>query len=204
MTTDDLEARLGATLGAPITAAQRRVLDARVTARLVSAKTRTGSSARRRSLVAALVVLVLAASAVGASAAMRNTESPLGLASADEYAHELDAAKQVVPIPSGAAWPSYLAVSDWSASYSRGGSRSQVEFVAVCLWSNSWLEADRSGDPATLATAAAALRDVRTWETYTGSAPIDGMRAQFDRLAEAASRGDPAPIQSFVALNCTP
>jgi hypothetical protein len=204
MTTDDLEARLGATLGAPITAAQRRVLDARVTARLASAKTRTGSSARRRSLVAALVVLVLAASAVGASAAMRNTESPLGLASADEYAHELDAAKQVVPIPSGAAWPSYLAVSDWSASYSRGGGRSQVEFVAVCLWSDSWLEADRSGDPATRATAAAALRDVRTWEIYTGSAPIHGMRAQFDRLAEAASRGDPAPIQSFVALNCTP
>lgn len=205
MTSSDLETRLSATFGTPMTPPQRAALDARLTGRLVRQLAPTRSSSRRWSMIAGLVVAVLSLSLVaGVAAEIRLTEDPLGLESASQFAAELAAAEKVVPIPSGAVWPSYTSVVNPSASYSRGGGRSQVEFTAVCLWSSSWLGADRMGDTATRATATAMLGEVRTWGLYTGSDPAYGVRAMIDQLAGAAAQGDPAPLQNFVALNCAP
>ncbi len=202
MTSPDVDIHLRAVLGETMTTAQRVTLDARLADR-ISGPPVQASALRRRSFVVLLVILMLSTvAAVSVSAAMRPTEDPLGLVSAGEFAQEIAVAEQGVPIPSGAAWPSYLAVTDPSGSYARGGGRTQVEFVAVCLWSDSWLAADRSGDTAARVTAATTLNNVRTWQVYIGSDPINGMRALFDRIADAAARDDPVPIQSFVTINC--
>ena len=202
MTKPDMAIHLRAVLGDTMTTAQRGSLDARLADRISGPPARA-SALRRRSFVVLLVILMLSTvAAVSVSAAMRLTEDPLGLASAGEFAQEIAAAEQIVPIPSAAAWPSYLAVTDSNASYARGGGRTQVEFVAVCLWSDSWLAADRSGDTAARVTAAATLDNVRTWQVYVGSDPIHGMRALLDRIADAAAHDDPGPIQSFVTINC--
>lgn len=202
----DLETRLATGLGASMTDAQQATLDARLAARLAGRNGRAGSSARRRSLVAVSVIAVLAISAVvGVSAAIRLTESPFGLASAEEFAREVEAAKQVVPIPSGATWPGYLAVDDRSGTYAREGGQTWVEFVAVCLWSESWLAAERGGDAATRTTATDALRDVPTWAIYRRADPSDtNLRETLDQIITAARLGDAAHLEEFVTVNCAP
>ena len=201
----DFDTRLLTGLGAPLTAAQGVALDGRLATRLAGPPVTTRRAGRHWSTVVVLVVALLAVSAiVGVSAEMRLTEDPLGLESASQYAQEIAAAERIVPLPSGAAWPSYLGVLDSKGSYARGGGRSQVEFVGVCLWSQSWLAADRANDSVALATAGGGLRDVRTWPIYTASDPANGMQAVIDRLITSAAQGNPAPIQNFVSLNCGP
>lgn len=201
----DLDARLQTSLGAPVTAAQHVMLDKRFATRLTGAPTPSRAAGRRWSVVAILVVAILSVSAVvGVSAEMRLTEDPLGLESAGQYAQEIAAAEQIVPIPAGAAWPAYLGVQDPNGSYARGGGRSQVEFVGVCLWSESWLSADRAGDSVTRVIATAGLKAVRTWPIYITSDPAHGMRALIDQLITSAVQGSAAPIHTFVAINCAP
>lgn len=205
MTAIDLDTRLRANLGAPMTAAQQVALDGRLATRLAGPPVTSRAVGRRGSLVAVLVVALLAVSAVvGVSAEVRLTEDPLGLESAGQYAQEISAAEQIVPLPPGAAWPGYLGVLDPNGSYARGGGRSQVEFVGVCLWSESWLNADRAGDPVTRAAATAGLQGIRGWPIYTASDPAQGMQAMIDQLITSAAQGDAAPIQNFVSVNCTP
>lgn len=205
MTGIDVDTRLRTNLGAPMTAAQQIMLDGHLATRLAGPPAPTRAAGRRWSLVAVLVVALLAVSVVvGVSAEMRLTEDPLGLEPAGQYAQEIAAAEQIVPIPSGTAWPSYLGALDASANYARGGGRSQVEFVAVCLWSQSWLNADRAGDPATRAAATAGLQGVRAWSIYAASDPTHGMRGMIDQLITSAAQGSAAPIQRFVSVNCAP
>src|SRR5688572_12602534 len=45
---------------------------------------------------------------------------------------------------SGRAWPSFLAVDPTAGGYSRGGGRSWVESVAMCLWFDEFLDARRA------------------------------------------------------------
>lgn len=205
MTRIDLGTRLFTGLGAPLTAAQVVALNGRLATRLAGPSAPTRAAGRRWSLVAVLVVAVLSVSAVVAvSAEMRLTEDPLGLESAGQYDQEIVAAEQIVPLPAGAVWPGDLGAQDPSGSYARGGGRSQVEFVAVCVWSESWLNADRAGNPVTRAAATAGLQDVRTWPIYTASDPASGMPALIDRLIDSAAEGNAAPIRNFVSLNCGP
>ncbi|HEX7949314.1 MAG TPA: hypothetical protein VF494_03115, partial [Candidatus Limnocylindrales bacterium] len=156
MTSPDLDGALRAALSTPMTARQRASLDRRLNERL-DRRARRAVHIQPRRLVLLLAALLIAAPAVFAvSAALRSTESPNGLASAAAFQAEIDAAKQVVPLPAGATWPPYLTAADKRGSYSAGGGRTWVEFVAFCAWDRSWLAATASG----ASEQSQAMRDV--------------------------------------------
>lgn len=202
MTSPELDGALRAALSAPMTARQRASLDDRLRDRL-ERRSRRAFQARPRTIALALAALLIAAPAVFAvSAALRSTESPNGLASAETFQAEIDAAKQVVPLPAGATWPPYLTTADKSGSYSVGGARTWVEFVAFCAWDRSWLTAIASGAPEQSQTARDVILTMPTWEFYRGEFATDSFRAAIDTVIAGVRTGDRTPVTQFVSLNC--
>jgi hypothetical protein len=150
-----------------------------------------------------LGALLVAAPAVFAvSAALRSTESPNGLASAAAFQAEIDAAKKVVPLPAGATWPPSLVASDRSGSYSAGGGRTWVEFVAFCAWDRSWLAAAASDRGAQAQVARDTILAVPTWELYLGEFATQSLRDVVDTVIAGVRSGDSAPVERFVTTNC--
>ncbi len=202
MTSSDLDGVLRAGLSVLMTSQQLASLDDRLQARLAR-RERSAFKIRSRSIALAVAGLLIAAPAVFAvSAALRSTESPNGLASAAAFQAEIDAAKQVVPLPAGATWPPYLTASDASGSYSAGGGRTWVEFVASCAWDRSWLAASSSGAAAQAQTARAVILGMPAWEFYSGEFATDSFRAAIDGVIAAVRTGDTTPVTQFVTLNC--
>jgi hypothetical protein len=203
MSSPDLDGVLRSTLSTPLTPAHMAALDARLRARLAASGRRRTFPTRRIALVIA-ALLLLAPLVYGASAALRSTEDPNGLASASAFQAEIDAAKRVVPLPADATWPPYLRAQDPSGSYSAGGGRTWVEFVAFCSWSRSWLDARSSGATASETRALDVLTTTPTWEFYTGAFATQSQRDGIDRVLAGVRSGDAAPVSQFVALNCGP
>lgn len=116
---------------------------------------------------------------------------------------EIDAAKAAVPIPRDASWPAYLAVQDGSY-YSTGGARTWVEYVAFCLWTDSWLEATSSGDEPADESAARTLATVPTWEGYGSEFVDESVRVSLSGVIAAVAAGDVAPVAEYRDLNCSP
>ena len=202
MTSTDLDGALRAALSTPMTARQRASLDGRLKERL-ERRTRRALHVRPRRLVLLLAALLIAAPAVFAvSAALRSTESPNGLAFAAAFQAEIDAAKKVVLLPAGATWPPYLTAADKSASYSAGGGRTWVEFVAFCAWDRSWLAATRSGASEQSQAARDVILTMPTWEFYRGEFATDSFRAGIDTVIAGVRTGDTTPVTQFVSLNC--
>ena len=207
MTQAEFVLRLEAALVEPMTPAQRIFVDTRVDAAIAGARQGSSSGWRRlttrTALLLALLVLVVLPTLFGVSAALfwPGSETPFGLSSSAEMNRELQAAKAVTPIPAGYEWPATLRAKD-GASYSRGGGRSWVEFVAFCMWQVDWLDAHGDGD----ATRKAADRDVilsyPTWEGYKGPFADQSYRDLMDSVIAAVSRDDPGPVSANVALNC--
>lgn len=144
-------------------------------------------------IAGALAVLVIAVPLVAVtSAGIRHTEDPFGLNSAAAFQAEIDAAKEVVPLPAGATWPSYVDVQDPDGSYSRLGGRTQVEGVAFCLWVGSWVRAKNAGDTLTADAARTTLLKVPTWEMYTGAFATPEFRDVIDRIVAGVRANDPS------------
>ena len=204
MTSPDLDGALRAALSAPMTTLKRAALDDRLRDRL-ERQGRSKLHPRPRSIVLLLAALLIAGPTVFAvSAALRSTESPNGLASAAAFQAEIDAAKKVVPLPAGATWPPYLTVSDKSGSYSAGGARTWVEYVAFCSWDSSWLAATASGAAELAETARSTILTTPTWEFYGGQFATDSSRAGIERVIAGVRTGDKKPVAEFVSLNCGP
>lgn len=203
MSSPDLETVLLASLAPPLSPAQVDALDRRLSARLAASRHRPGIPTRRIALVLA-ALLLLAPLVYGVAAALRSTESPNGLASAAAFQAEIDAAEGVVPLPAGATWPPYLRAQDPSGSYSAGGGRTWVEFVAFCAWSQAWLEARDSGRAGPEATAQAVLLSTPTWDFYRGTFATQSFRDGIDSVLSGVRTHDPDPVSQFVALNCGP
>ena len=202
MTSHDFDGALRATLSTPMTACQRASLDERLLGRL-EGRSRRAPLARPRAVAMLLAALLVTAPAVFAvSAALRSTESPNGLASAAAFQAEIDAAKKVVPLPAGATWPAYLTAADKSGSYSAGGARSWVEYVAFCSWDQSWLTATASGESEQAATARDVILGMPSWEFYRGEFATDSSRAAIDAVIAGVRTGDETPVAWFVGLNC--
>jgi hypothetical protein len=134
-------------------------------------------------------------------AGIRLTESPNGLSPASEFQTEIDAAKAVVPLPAGATWPPYVAASK-SASYSRGGGRTWVEFVSFCSWDRAWLASTASGDSASSQADSDQIVAATSWEFYQGEFATDSFRGSIDQVIAAVRNGDRSQVQQFVMLNC--
>lgn len=201
MSAPDLHAILRTALSAPMSPAEAAALDARLHARLRPTAIRRHLPNRRIALVVA-TLLLLAPLVYGVSAALRSTESPFGLASAAAFQAEIDAAKQVVPLPPGATWPPYLRAQDPGGSYSAGGARTWVEFVVFCSWSRSWLDDRASGATSLEASARDVLLTTPTWEFYRGVFATQSSRDGIDLVLAGVRAGDPAPVIQFVDLNC--
>lgn len=202
MTSPDLDGVLRAVLSTSMTASQRASLDERLD-RLLKRRARRTLPVRPRTMALLLAALLITAPTVFAvSAALRSTEDPNGLASAAAFQAEIDAAKQVVPLPAGVMWPPYLIAADKSGSYSAGGGRSWVEFVAFCAWDRSWLAATVSGASELSQTARGVILTMPTWEFYRGEFATDSSRAMIDTVIAGVRTGDKTPVTQFVSLNC--
>jgi len=202
MTSSDLDGALRAALSVSMTTRQLASLDDRLHARLAR-RERSTFKIRSRSIGLAVAGLLIAAPAVFAvSAALRSTESPNGLASAAAFQAEIEAAEKTVPLPAGSTWPPYLTASDKSGSYSAGGGRTWVQFVASCAWDRSWLAASSSGASGQAQTARAVILGMPDWEFYRGEFATDSFRAAIDGVIAAVRTGDTTPVTRFVTLNC--
>jgi hypothetical protein len=199
-----MEDRVAAALAQPITAEQRAALDARVRAAIDA---RPASRRRRlrigRSLVLVALLMVGLPSLFVVGAAILSTESPAGLADAREFAAELEAAKSVVPIPEGRAWPSFLRPEDPSASYSRGGGRSWVESVAMCLWFDEWLDARAASAVARERVAARTIAEIPSWAAWDGPFFDQSYRDHFGSVIASVGRTDEGPVRAEMRLNCS-
>lgn len=199
MTSPDFDSLLRTSLGRPMTDRQRSRLDAALAARL------TPGARRPRGRAVALLVAAMLISApivLAVSAAIRTTEAPNGLETAAAFQAELDAAKAVVPVPAGFAWPDSLKVPDPDGLYSTGGGRSQVEFVAVCAWSTAWLAANSAGSTAEATAAATVLAGVPDWQVYMGEFSSGTLRDVLDSVVAGVKGGDRKPVAAFTAANC--
>ena len=202
MTSPEYDGALRAVLSTPMTPGQRASLDGRLRDRLEPRSVRR-LHIRPRGIALVLAVLLVAAPAVFVvSAALRSTESPNGLASAAAYEAEINAAKKVVPLPAGATWPLSLTASDQSGSYSAGGGRTWVEFVAFCAWDRSWLAATASDSGAQADAARYTIIAVPKWEFYRGEFASQSLRDVVDTVIAGVRSGDSAPVERFVSTNC--
>lgn len=202
MTSPKLDGALRAALSSPMTARQRASLDGRLRDRLEQPTGRRFRVRPRRLVLFVAALLVAAPAVFAVSAALRTTESPNGLASAAAFQAEIDAAKAVVPLPTGATWPASLAATDKSGSYSAGGGRTWVEFVAFCAWDRSWLAATASGTGTDAQQAEDVILAAPTWEFYRGEFATQSVRDVIDGVIVGVKTGDPAPVQQFVTTNC--
>jgi hypothetical protein len=202
MTSPNLDSELRAALSASMTARQRASLEARLHDRLERRQRRAVMAGPRRIALAVVGLLIAAPAVFAVSATLRSTESPNGLTSAEAFQTEIDAAKEVVPLPAGATWPPYLTASDRNGSYSAGGARSWVEFVAFCAWDRSWLAAVESGAANDITATSEMIVTMPTWEFYTGEFATDSSRAAIDTVIAGVRIGDTTPVTRFVTLNC--
>lgn len=82
------------------------------------------------------------------------------------------------------------------------GLQAQVFAWSTCSWELTWLDARAAGDTVAQAEATAVLREVPGWPVVP---VIDGdgrLTATFRGIADAATAGDPGPIQQDTAVNC--
>jgi hypothetical protein len=161
--------------------------------RMVEARLTRRSISRRRGWRIALVVATIALSIpiIGtATAGIRDTEGPFGYVDATGFQAEIDAAKEVVPLPAGAAWPAFLKAQDPIGGYSRNGGRFWVEQVAFCLWMDSWTTAVDTSDRASAKVARDTLLSVPTWTLYTSPFADQSYRDVLDLSLAGVLAGD--------------
>lgn len=209
----DFERQLSAALSAPMSETQRTTLDARMAIVL----DRHRELGRRRPpgrllLLAAAIALIVP---VAALAGVLSSESPGGLAGVDEFQAELDAAMAEVPIPAGQSWPDWSALdagsdpgpaapgeSPGAPMFSRGGGRSTIEFVAICLWLDEWLAARQAQDAPREQAAVTVLSDVPTWPSWDSPFWDQSLTDLLKTVIDSVASDDEAPAQRFVTLNC--
>ena len=195
-----LEDRITEALRSPLPHQTRTALDLRVRAAIAaSPRPRRHRIWVTRGLVfAGLLAIAVPSVIVGG---MLLTESPNGLAGATEFAGEIEAAKLAVPLPPGRTWPEFLR-PDPNASYSRGGGLPTIESVATCIWFDEWLDARAAGDEPREAAAAATIADIPTWRSWNSHFFDQSYRDHRGRIIGAVERGDAAPVEAEMNLNC--
>lgn len=188
MNVSSFERRLADAMSIEITDASLDKLD-----RLLAGKLSRRRMPRLDRWRIAVVVAILAIStsvAAVATAGIKHTEDPFGDVDAAGFQAEIDAAKQVVPLPAGVVWPSYLKAQDENAGYSRNGGRFWVEEVAFCLWIDSWATAVDTADTASAEVARDTLLSVPTWTLYSSPFADQSYRDVLDRSLAGVQGGD--------------
>jgi hypothetical protein len=197
------EDRLANALAEPMTTAQRSALDVRLGPTLAAPRRRGLFQRRivRRSLLLAAAVII--AVPLMAAAGFFSTEDPFGLADASEFQAELNVAMDQVALPAGRTWPDFLKVDDQSASYSRGGARSWVESVAMCVWFDEWLVARTAGDSGREQIARSEIESIPTWPSWNSVFWTQSVRDHYAPIIRQVAAGDPAGVQAEMQTNCS-
>jgi hypothetical protein len=187
--TDSIEERLVSVLRQPMRATQVAHLDLRMSEAREQPRPAPWPRLRfgRKTVLVLAVLTVVPLGAAASGFLGGGTESPHGMVDAAGYREEIEAAQAVVPIPPGSAWPP---VTVPPGIYSRDGGRSEVEFVAFCLWSDAWLEAHREGDGAAESQSLRMLKAYRAWvglDDFADASFRDGI----DSVVGAAIAGQP-------------
>ena len=196
-----IEEHIEDALRTPMTAEGRSWLDARVGAAIASARPKRRWRIRR-SLV--LVAVALVVPVVGVGAAIMSTEDPYGLAGPNEFRAELQAAMADVPLPAGRSWPDGPALAvDPDGYYSRGGGRSTVEGIAVCIWLDEWLDARTVGDIGREQVAAATIAGIPRWPSWTSPFWTVDYDRHLEPLIAAVANRDEGPVRVEMGSNCS-
>jgi hypothetical protein len=82
------------------------------------------------------------------------------------------------------------------------GLRAVVFSWSSCSWQLTWLDAYSAGDAAALASATEVLDQIPDWPVVPLVDGDGGLTASVNRIADAATAGDPAPIERDTAINC--
>lgn len=199
-----VEERLSRSFGAPMSTAERAWVDDRVSRALATAPARSRRTRLLPSFALAAALMVIAPTVFVVGAAILSSEAPRGMGNAATYEAEIKAAKAVTPIPAGATWPPSVAgAPDRSASYGTGLGTQVVQSAAYCLWLGDWYAADKAGNAAEVAVAAASLDAARDWKAFTDPLTTDqGFREAHTRTIDAALAGDAATVAKELELNC--
>ena len=120
---------------------------------------------------------------------------------AKQVAAEIEHAKQVTPLPPGAAWRSITL--DPNGSYGPYSGGSMIEWQAMCAWFAETEAAAAAGDEQRLARADAVTATIPSWRAFADPALLDDNgRVLIHQMTAAAAARAFATMASFMAGNC--
>ncbi len=208
---DGIEAALTRGFAMPFPPERRASIDHRVTAAMTAEAARRESRRGRRyrrpvMLGVALLVVSGIVSGVGAVGQIVRPEwgsFPSQQRTPAEINAEIAAAMKTTPVPPGYVFPD-LSVPDDGSVWGSYGGQSMVEFSAMCGWYRDWTVALAGSDRSRMNRDRAMMDKFFNWKTIADPNLADeSVRDGLRRLNAAADAGDPAPINEFLAGNCS-
>lgn len=163
----------------------------------------------RRPTFLALAALLIAGTVTVAGAAFYLGEfGPVDHpATANQIETEIAATMADTPLPAGRTYPvdAIRARAEPAGNLTRFAGVQQVQFYAMCAWSEAWLEADHNRDKAGVAAATEAIGAFPTWQSVSDTRLADdSIRTQIRSVVIAAQKGKRGPVQGlFDAMTCS-
>lgn len=207
---DEIELVRGLRVASPASPAERERVRALITAaiarkaapqlRVLPLRRRVGRPAM---LAAAALLLVGTVSAVGAAifAEWGAGDHP---ATEAQIRAEIADTQAAIPLPPGEAYPDLFPDFASPNNLAQYLGVQQVQFYAMCSWSNYWLDARVAADEPKLAMATAVISQFPTWQSIADPRLADDtIREQVDQVVAAANAGDAEPIKLLVEAACT-
>ena len=150
---------------------------------------------KRSSLMAVVILAVVGCSQAAPPGAMT---APLN---AQQYAAEIEQAKQRTPLPPGVGWQD--PPIDPNASYGVYAGASIIEFQAMCRWFVEARAASGAEYQPRLTRANDVIRKIPTWRSFSDPA-LNGVefRALIQQTVQAVLVGDYASAAQFIQANC--
>lgn len=162
-----------------------------------------------RPLALALIVLLVsgAATTVGALVYFGEWGPVDHPATVAELDAEIATTMAATPLPAGMAYPT-AALRDRAmprGNLTRFAGVQQVQFFAMCAWTNAWLDSAVKGDAGGLARATATIAEFPSWQAVADPRLAgDSIRAQIGEVVAAAQRGERGPVMSlFDGMACS-
>lgn len=212
------EQLVASALAAPMRSEQRSTLDERLAAALQGIPARRARSGFRRPKLLLLFALLALTVPFAAAGVDDLAQFVAQYVTGPEFDDEINAELGNVPLPDGREWPDIGALrpSEIRGPYEGeppgesdywqtgpGAARSVVEFVAVCVWFDEWLVAHDAGNAERQAAVAQGVAEIPAWPSWTSGWWDKSVTDLLQKSIDGISAGNPEPVRSFSALNCT-
>jgi hypothetical protein len=123
-------------------------------------------------------------------------------ATAAQVRAEIADTQAVTPLPPGQTYPDLFAKTDPNNLAKFLGVQ-QVQFFAMCAWSNYWLDGHQADNGQQMATAFAVIKDFPTWKSIADPRLADdSIRKEIAEVVAGAQTGDAAPVELLVQAAC--